>query len=296
MSIDLNKFKDLLHSAASLPDEQKANEIVDFCLRVKYDINTPRDKDGYTPIMIAVDQDNISLTKKLLSVGANVNIQSKSGSSVLGVAANRNEEMFDLILKSGVNLDFQSHRGCSVLMGVLGRGDGYLKKLIDAGANLNLQENEGRTALMLCISSTDYASANLLLDAKADVNIVDKTGNTALTYAIQRGWTTGVKRIIAAGADVDLKTFNETTKKALTNYEDIDQYIKSIKVFKVTDVRRVEINGLNYFEGTLIDDKPDKGFLFLADGSKMPVRYTDGHFVLSCPTTVAANGDVIVNL
>jgi ankyrin repeat protein len=89
--------------------------------------------------------------------------------------------------------------------------------LLEAGADPNvaseeMYENGNRfvrceTALISAAQSTDHYGAeneivDLLIAGKADVNFTCRNGENALLGAISNGQTIGVKKLLAAGADV----------------------------------------------------------------------------------------------
>ncbi|MCL1474215.1 ankyrin repeat domain-containing protein [Argonema antarcticum] len=114
------------------------------------------DDSGRTPLLLAVDLDNLEIAKVLLNAGAD--------SSCF------NEHLMENAIYRR-KLDIVSF-------------------LIDAGFNVNLrfQENEDRTALMEAAKIGDINMVKKLVEHGADVNAVSRKNHFALMNAACQGW------------------------------------------------------------------------------------------------------------
>jgi len=152
-----------------------------------------QDEDGQTALMIATYNDHSKIMCLLIKHGANVNIQTKDGTTALMTA---------VIIASSY-------------------GDTKIVRLlIEAGATLDIQDKDGMTALMLAIIHNNTELINLLITSGANLNIQNADGNTALLYACKEGrcddenYTNNPILLLEKGANPSLK--NKEGDTALT--------------------------------------------------------------------------------
>ncbi len=167
-----------------------------------------------TDIWSAAENGKISVIKKLLEEGIDINLQDSEGWTALMFASrfSDNESSLEIV-----------------------------KLLIDSGADLNLQDIDGMTALMLaCEPSNTNSSleiAKLLINSGADLNIKSNNGWTALMVASSDSNTDGkssletVKLLIDSGADLNLKNNMRYTALMLASkYSNTDSSLETIKL------------------------------------------------------------------
>lgn len=112
-----------------------------------------QDQRGFTPLIIAVYNDNINVAEFLLEKGAKV-------------------EMHDMA-------------GNSALMGVSFKGYKTIAdRLIKAGADVNQRNANGATALTFAATFGHLEIAEMLLKNGADLNLRDSRGKSPLDHAI----------------------------------------------------------------------------------------------------------------
>jgi len=77
------------------------NVVIEILLEGRADINT-RDKDGFTPLMLAIINCNDQTAKKLIKKGADLNIKNNNGLTSLTLArAYAKKELIELLVKHG---------------------------------------------------------------------------------------------------------------------------------------------------------------------------------------------------
>lgn len=133
----------------------------------KVDINS-EDKNGDTPLAVAIQNDNASMVKLLLSYKPKLNTLNKSGLAAIHIAVMKGRpEMVSLLIENGANVNIRDqYRGRTPLHWVVRMSEGSVKKVlrqIPVGISLDL--------------------IDILLKAKADKSIRDKEGKTALDWA-----------------------------------------------------------------------------------------------------------------
>lgn len=191
-------------------------EIISLLLEYGADINV-KDADGYSPLMIAVNQRNVELIKFLLQHGANINELTKDGKNVLfyAYANHASEEIIQILLDSDIDV--------------------------------NLKDKNDNLMLIDAIKDNNIAFVNSLISKKADVNLTDISGRSALSYVLSELATTDEIRakIIAAGKEFkeNVPTFNKTLWNILLDQDDLANL--TVVFAAMSDINTPDINGVN---------------------------------------------------
>ncbi|HEX8334345.1 MAG TPA: ankyrin repeat domain-containing protein [Segetibacter sp.] len=132
--------------------------LVESLYKINPEIIHVTDIKGYTPLIIAVYNNQPEVVTFLLSMGART-------------------EMHDQV-------------GNTALMGVCFRGYKELvAMLIDAGVDINQRNHQGATALTFAATFGHLEIAEILLKRGADINARDVRGKSPLDHAaIQENW------------------------------------------------------------------------------------------------------------
>ena len=127
----------------------------------------------------------------------------------------------------------------------VGDRDG-VKSLLKQAADVNAAQGDGMTALHWAAMKNDAELARTLLYAGANVRAMTRIGNyTPLILAAQAGNAAVMEPIIAAGADVNVKTANGTTALMLAAASGNADSVKTL-LDKGADVNAKEgVRGLN---------------------------------------------------
>jgi ankyrin repeat protein len=172
-------------------------------------VNTGSGGNGETALHYSTrsEANTPDIVRLLLSAGASVNVQDKSGTTPLMNALNHRDIAL-MLLQSGANVSLRSDSGETALMYAAGRHlTGMIKILVERGADINAKNKHGWTPLMFSSGAIDLAdnpeTVQAVLDNGADVNKQDFGGWTALMYAVKGGLNGAVRMLIGAGADRD---------------------------------------------------------------------------------------------
>jgi ankyrin repeat protein len=133
-----------------------------------------------TPLHIATKSNDAGEVNKLISKGADPNVQNEIGSTPLHIAAS-----------AGYNSIF--------------------KILLAEDADVNVADDDGDTALHKALKARRENIASKLIAAKTDVNISNKLGHKPLHTAADNGRPKNQKELIAAGAGIDDRDANLDT-------------------------------------------------------------------------------------
>lgn len=154
---------------------------------------------GRTALMWAADERNLEIARLLIEAGANVDLKSGNGSTVLhGTAYVGCTEIAALLIAAKAKINVKNDVGETPLMLAAEKGyDETVKLLIAANADTNTKNRDGQTALHQAVTffgkslrggnedvNAGARSVELLIAAHADVNAKDKEGKTPLMVSI----------------------------------------------------------------------------------------------------------------
>jgi ankyrin repeat protein len=148
-----------------------------------------QNNDGYTPLMLAINNHNTEMTNLLLKEGANINCANHTGNTALmKTIKNNDKELFDLLMakhykKSILDLEQRNHLGETALM-LAANNFYFVTELIKAGSDLDAVDLQGNTALFHCARFNNKATAQLLLDNNCDSNITNNNNMDFRQYAL----------------------------------------------------------------------------------------------------------------
>ncbi|GAQ40235.1 hypothetical protein AKAW_10302 [Aspergillus niger] len=152
--------------------------------------------DLIPPLWLAVRRQDISLTRRLVALGADCD------RSILS------------------NVPFEIVKGQSILCAAVSTGNRHIVKiLLDAGADVNrpVSSHYRRTALQAAVEDGSVQIVDMLLDAGADPNqcAAEFRGGTALQFAAIKGYIGIARKLLAKGADVNAKRSLRNGRTAL---------------------------------------------------------------------------------
>ena len=179
------------------------------------------DRDGLTPLILAVIRGHEECVRILLPEGASVNESADDGVTALFYSANTgNFRCLKILLEAGadVNMSDSSNRTPLWAAGKTGRSE-CLDALISAGANVNIFCKDGFSVLMEASFEGHMSCVELLLAAGADVNYTRYNGETALTLATTTCQYEIMKMLLRAGAHVN--TLNPNVLQQAFNFRGV---------------------------------------------------------------------------
>lgn len=200
------------------------------------------DDDGFTPLLVACENDNAEIARLLIETGANVDIPSKQGITPLWVASRNGNieiikqlikakaevnksrtndnvtplyiasqlghtEIVKLLLDAGADVHAaMSPNGCTPLWVASGQDHlEVVRLLLEANADVDATDLNYKSTPLWIASENNYVEiVRLLLEANANVNIADKYGVTPLWQASRNGHFDTVRILLEANADVNI--------------------------------------------------------------------------------------------
>lgn len=151
--------------------------------------NISIDLNGNTPLMIAIQKNQIDTVKKELS------------------DSRYNDNNNALLNHTNINDETALH------IAVRNRSEAIVKLLLDNRIEKDAKRLDGNTALHIATKNGDVAIVKMLVDAKCDINAVDENGATALVLAAKRGNKNLIDYFLEKGADIQKPDFYGKTYK-----------------------------------------------------------------------------------
>ena len=199
-------------------------------------------EQGITPLMFAINENNLQVAKFLLAQKADPNARTDDGVTALYFAiVNRNTRMVELLAKNGadINQPVQTvgsssgfvYIGTPLVLAIKHHDLSIVRTLIENGADVNFGGEiiradgtlvlENDTPLMAAVSlkNKDVDIIRLLIKSGANINATARDYSrgepadlsTSLTVAIQHGNLEIVKLLVENGADTNLNTTVDNT-------------------------------------------------------------------------------------
>lgn len=229
----------ILHTAAML----KVNvQILEKLTKNGADINA-RNKEGVTPLEIAIQQEDVETTRLFTSHGANIHTQDTNGNSPLTIAFTSNNEIFEATVNES-NINTQDSEGNTPLHIAILK-DAPLSKIqyiVSLTEDVNIRNRDGNSALYLAILKNRQKVGEMLLEKNADIfstntnnnsplrlalkhggsvqdwlitsktiRSTDGSGNTVLHYAAEWQYENAISSLLIKGADINVKNANGET-------------------------------------------------------------------------------------
>ncbi|MFA5086826.1 MAG: ankyrin repeat domain-containing protein [Candidatus Paceibacterota bacterium] len=192
--------KDLMEQTPLMLASGKGHlDIVKELIKDGADVNA-EDINKLTPLMTASHNGYLNIVEELIKSGADVNVKKINGETALILACeNGSIDVIKKLIKSGADVNAKNFYGETALDIVFERGDfGIVNELIKGGANSNKS-----IVLVNASFNNDINTVKKMVQAGADVNIQNFDKWTALMYASDKGYLDIVKELIRAGANVN---------------------------------------------------------------------------------------------
>lgn len=198
------------------------NKQVESFLAQGNSIHSTRNR-GFSPLHLAVLNNQKSTVELLLEHGADINICNPAVESPLHKAVEKeNLEMIDFLIEKGANMNSEGLRGTPLKLAVGLNKLSTVQYLIEKGAAVNYQINSFMLPLHVAAWEGYVEIAKVLLDNGAEVDLCSSTNDdTPLHMAASRGNIEVVKLLIEYGANVKSQSLSGTPLEAAHRYPEI---------------------------------------------------------------------------
>jgi len=161
-----------------------AEKFIAWLLEKGISPNAAVEKDGGTAFMYAIIANDLRIAYLLLKYG--VDTEAKDNEEKTALFFSNTVEMSKFLLENGANVNAQTKFGSTVLHRAVYGGEGdveMVKLLLSANAKVDARNVGGETALMVAVEFGELQIVEILIAAGADVNAVDYIGRTVLNRA-----------------------------------------------------------------------------------------------------------------
>ena len=229
----------VLHTATML---RAGSDVIKLLKTNGADINA-RNKEGVTPLTIAIQSEDIKTIKYLTANGASIHTQDTHGKSPLSMAFEMSNEVFEATLNEG-NCNTQDSEGNTPLHIALLNGApmSKIQHIIGLTQDVNIRNKNGDSPLYIAAVNNMEQVGKLLLEKGADIFSTNKdnnsplrlalknggrlqswlitsrtivstdgSGNTVLHYAADWEYADAIKTLLEKGADINAKNANGET-------------------------------------------------------------------------------------
>ena len=204
--------------------------LINLLLEKGADINIQEDKQGDTPLHVAIKHNRLKAIKILIENGSDINAKNKNIKTPLHLASELNHiEVIKLLIQNGADINSKSKYDFKPLH--IASQNGYIeaiKLLIQNGADINSKNVEGITPLHLASKLNHIEAIKLLIQNGADINSKNKDDFTALHIACHERHIEVIKLLIQNRADINSKSENDFTPLHIASQHG---YVEAIKLF-----------------------------------------------------------------
>lgn len=207
---DMPAVQSLLKSGANVNARYHAGDT---------DMNTQA-KDGWTPLMFAIEARQTEIAQLLLKQRVDVNAKGKYSKStaLILAAANGNFPLIELLAQKKANVR-DKYAGDAIVAAIENGHYEAVRTLLKLGVKYSLLSSDGTSPLNAAVHKQQKEILKLLLQSGADPNACDKStgyesqcplGNAAFTGNVEI-----IEALIASKAKVDSTKGNENKRTAL---------------------------------------------------------------------------------
>ena len=166
-----------------------------------------QDERGWTPLMTAAENNQVSIIEYLISQKVYLDIKNESGDTALMRAVLRNNfKSAEILIKEGASLKIRDNRGYTPLLRACEKGNLEMAKLLIKDKSEFKEKvllNPKKTALHLAIKKDNLELIKWLLENGLDINSKDEDGRTPLMDSVSNMKVPTVKLLLEKGASIN---------------------------------------------------------------------------------------------
>jgi len=176
------------------------------------------DNRNLTPLMIAINNEDEEMVQFLIDQNANLKYRHVDGYTALMLAMDNGDINIakQIILKDATTLDQVNNENLTLMIAVIQGNEEMVQFLIDQNANVKYQNIYGDTALMMAVRDLNVNIAKqIILKDTTTLDQVNKDNKTPLMIAVLQGNEEMVQFLIDQNANVKYQRIDGYTTTAL---------------------------------------------------------------------------------
>ncbi len=183
-----------------------------FLLDMGIDVNA-RNRNGHSPLYLAVQENRRTVGEQLLANGADVFSSDSDNSSPLRLALTWGEDVQDWVLTSEVIKAKDGSGNTPLHYAAEWELNDAVTSLLEKGSDANAQNTNGESPIFNAVKSNNIEAILLLLRSGADRNLRNYLGDTIVHYSVR--WNAGEAARLAINNGYDINAQNLAGKTPL---------------------------------------------------------------------------------
>jgi ankyrin repeat protein len=249
---------DFVQSAADALVSAIENQNTRYAIRIiesNQGVSLQSDRDGFFPLHKAIMSGNLSVFKRLLLDGADVNC-SQHFETPLILAAKKNDlNIVKELVKFGADVNIAPYFMSPLAMATYMNNPDIVRELLRASAQVNYYDDDGLTALHDAARYGYIQIVQMLLQAGANQNLQNVEGNTALHLAMEERSGHPCAKYLLENADLSLlNAEGKTAYDIAIRFSSVD--LLTLFQAKGVDLLMVKRKNLNALDWAVVCKNP----------------------------------------
>ena len=223
-------------------------EIVAALLRLGADVDAKTAHDT-TPLMDALlrRETRQAIIDKLIAAGANVNSHGAEATPLVIAVESNNIAQVNQLVAAGADPSLATLEGYTtpLMSAIYIQSNPMIERLLQLGAEPNQQDVQGASPLRYAIGLQNQTAVKLLIDAGADVNELTKQHWTPLATAIDINNLEIASLLLAKGADINISDSYGDWPPIVLASSKLDLPMLSLLMENGADIKGTNLNGNN---------------------------------------------------
>lgn len=164
--------------------------------------------DGLAPLHNAAVNNHPGAIEQLLTLGADINVNTKHGATALELGL-KSLEVMQMLVKHGADINYTRRDGVTLMHKVVkqpwrdeDKSRMAFNNLVKLGADVEARDNKGYSVLHTAVKHGEAHSLRIVLERGANVNSMNNDGWTPLMTASYRPFLPAVNLLLENGADI----------------------------------------------------------------------------------------------
>ena len=254
-------------------------EIVGSLIEKGADINATGTKYNDTALHLAALNGQSNVVRILLANRPVINAMSTVGTPLLYAAMRGRKQAANLLLVAGANPNLQLECEDTAGPPLLGAASAGKIETVDLlilyGARIEDCDDDGYTALMLAAANGKLKFCEKMLQKGASVRTATNDGRTALALAAEQNERDIVELLLKHGADIEQPDNDGSTPLVLAMLAEEEDMVKFLRR-KGAQINKLDANGDSPLMKAVRLNKPDVVATLLKNGAKVDTPDGDG--------------------